>query len=524
MNYTITIIGAVGENFCYQAADIVQLLNSQPVQLSHGEAFTGRPGTQVYIDNHCVLKIRSEIRLDPFSAKRWATQALEKERIYQVHHPDKTWFVAETSQSSTTTPALIGNLCPRLQPLHELLIADTSPPLPNALDWLTQVFKHYFRVAESQQIRLDEGLSNFGLASDAEKIYYLDDDIYNWDRFVSCAHGLGVYFRALSWLTPESATQFGQIIRQLILKQFNDNQYLIVLAEQLKDICFPNTQHQALIEHFIHQLTIQPVQRPQAAQLNNYNARYLAILADIHANLPALEVVLAYLQAQGITQGMVLGDVVGYGPHPSQCIEKIQQTGFLVVKGNHDHGLASEHLQKGFSRTATWALEWSINRITAAQKMWLAELPPLFQTQHWLAVHGAPMDPTFFNAYVYEMTYVDNLNILQRKQIPLCFHGHTHQPGVYGRKGVIDEHIQTETVDLKPLNHALICPGSVGQPRNGKVGAQFAIYDQQEAKLYYQNLPYNTEPVIEEMKAEGFPTSLMNFLIANTNEPRTIRD
>jgi predicted phosphodiesterase len=513
MSYTITVIGAIGESFCYQEADILRLLNSQQVQLLHGNTFTGRPATQVYIDNDCVLKIRSEIRLDAFLAKRWATQALEKERTYQVHHPYKTWFIAEAIQTSKT-PALIGNLCPRLQALHELLVTPSSPSILKELHWFSQLFEDYFRLANSRQIRLDEGLSNFGLSNinGIEKIYYLDDDIYSWDRFVSCAHGLGVYFRSLPWLTPQNVVQLGQIIRQLILKHFNDTQYLIVLAEQLKDICFPNERQREVVKHFIHQLDVQPSQNSQpSTSLNYHNCRYLAILADVHANLPALRTVLAYLQTHGIKEGIVLGDIVGYGPHPSQCVEEIQETGFLVIKGNHDHALATGHWQKGFSRTAAWALEWSESRITAEQKVWLAELPPLFQTEHWLAVHGAPIDPTFFNAYVYEMTYSDNLDILQRKKIYLCFHGHTHQPGVYGRKGVIDSRIQAEIVALKLLDYALICPGSVGQPRNKQLGAQFAIYDQQEEKVYYHNLLYDAGLLIERMNAEGFPNSLINF-------------
>ena len=520
MSYTITVIGAVEKSFCYQEADILRLLNSQPVQLLHGDTFTGRPGTQVHIDNDYVLKIHSEIRLDAFSAKRWATQALEKEQTYQIHHPHKTWFIAETTQTSEAS-ALIGNLCPRLQPLHELLVVSSSPPILKVLNWFIQLFEHYFRLANSRQIRLDEGLSNFGLfdADGITKIYYLDDDIYHWDRFVSCAHGLGVYFRSLPWLTEHNAARLGQMVRHLILKHFNDTQYLIVLAEQLKDICFPNERQRQVVKHFIHQLDVQPSQNSQSStNLNYHNSRYLAILADVHANLPALKTVLAYLQTHGIKEGIVLGDIVGYGPHPSQCIETIQETGFLVIKGNHDHALAIGHSRKGFSRTAAWALEWSENHITAEQKAWLAELLPLFQTEHWLAVHGAPIDPTFFNAYVYEMTYSDNLDILQRKKIPLCFHGHTHQPGVYGRKGVIDTRIQAETVALESLNYALVCPGSVGQPRNKQVGAQFAIYDQQEKRLYYQSLLYDTESLIKKMSAEGFPNSLINFLKFNPSQ------
>ncbi len=505
MTYRITLIGAVSGTPIYTESDIRTLLQSQPTNLLHGDTFTGRPSTQVHVGQETVLKIRGEIRLEAASAKRWALQALEKESLYQVHHPQKTWFIAETDSN---TEALIGNISPRLQPLHNLF---SVPDIDNStrLLHLTQLFDLYFRVACTQKIRLDEGLSNFGVST-TQELFYIDDDIYVWDRFITCAQILGVYFRSLSWLNVEVATSFGQIIHQQILKHFQDAQYFTVLAEQLRDLYFPAPTQRQAIDSFIHSLTQKPTPKtPTTLE----NSRYLAILADIHANLPALNVVLNFLKLRNIQHGIVLGDIVGYGPHPCQCIERIQESGLFIIKGNHDHGLAVNNFKKGFSTSACWVLEWSHQRVSVEQKNWLADLPPLLHTEHWLAVHGAPIDPTFFNAYVYEMTYHDNLSVLKRKQIPICFHGHTHHPGIYGSKKFADEfYTPEEEMDLTPLSHALICPGSVGQPRNRKVGAQFAIYDQQERKIYFHTLVYNLDPLIREMEAEGFPRTLINML------------
>jgi predicted phosphodiesterase len=269
-----------------------------------------------------------------------------------------------------------------------------------------------------------------------------------------------------------------------------------------------------LLNSFVNALTFSPHSK-KITPINFSKTRYLALLSDIHANLPALETVLTFLKEQNIQQGLVLGDTVGYGPHPSQCIERVQATGFMVLKGNHDHGLATDNFKKGFSRTASWALEWSVNKITAEQKSWLSNLPPLFHYENtWLAIHGAPIDPTFFNAYVYEMTYHSNLDVLQRKDIFLCFHGHTHQPGVYGRRStVIDKFCPGEDdIALAQFDHALICPGSVGQPRNGGIQTQFAIYDQKEQKVHYHYLSYDIEKVTQLMKSEGFPEALIKVL------------
>ncbi len=506
MSYKITIIGAVGKHSTYNNEQINQLLEQEQTKLIHGKTFTGRPCTQIYSATEDILKIHNEINLSEFSANRWVQQALEKERKYTIHHPQKTWFVAHQSGQNT---ARVGNICPRLQPVHQLF---THPEIAihTRLAILKKIFDYYFYMAKNFDLRIDEGLSNFGLDGNGE-VYYLDDDVYMWDRFNACAHMLGVYFRSSEWLNTETnATQLGEIVRAAIYKYYEDKQYFTVLAELLKSIYFPSEIQRKTIEIFIN--TLQPKPTQQTKKVHYKNIRYLAILADIHANLPALDAVLSFLKVKDITHGIVAGDIVGYGPHPTACIERLQETDFMIVKGNHDHGLATGQFNKGFSSTAKWVLDWTYQRVSEAHKTWLEELPPILYDENWLILHGSPIDPTFFNAYVYEMTYQENLNVLERKQIPLCFHGHTHQPGAYVRKGWIDKHLIKEVIDLSQFNYALICPGSIGQPRNGQTGAQFAIYDQQEQKIYFQRLLYNVSTTVEEMQAHHFPDPLINLL------------
>lgn len=510
MSYTITIIGAIKDELHYNKDDITQLLNTQQTTLFHGDAFTGRPTTKIHIDINTVLKIRTEILLDTSSAKRWATQALEKERRHHIYHPRKTWFVAEYNEGEHRT-AIIGNICPRLQPLHEVVIHE-KVGIDNCLHYFKQLFNHYLRLASTSQLRLDEGLSNFGITSD-HQLYYLDDDIYTWDRFISCAQMIGVYFRSLTWLTTTVTKQLGYLIRQILLEHFADSQYVAVLTEQMRDVFIPNQRQQELIQAFIDGLN--EGSKPQPT--HSHDNRYLAILADIHANLPALQTVLAFLKSRGINQGIIAGDIVGYGPHPNECIEAIEATDFFVLKGNHDHGLAVGNFQKGFSSTASWVLNWTQQRIRPEHIQWLAELPPLVHEDDWLALHGAPIDPTFFNAYVYEMTFRDNLDVLQRKKIPICFHGHTHQPGIYGRRSLMDKHYLDSEINLQQFNYTLICPGSIGQPRNGISEAQFAIYDQKDKKVFFHVLQYDVASIIKTMQEEHFPDTLINVLRGHKN-------
>ena len=128
-------------------------------------------------------------------------------------------------------------------------------------------------------------------------------------------------------------------------------------------------------------------------------------------------------------------------------------------------------------------------------------------------MHGAPMDPSYFYAYVYEMTYSKNLDVMATRGIDLCFHGHTHVQGVYYRKkGDIDGHNTEQDQLLNSHLQSLICPGAVGQPRNNKVGAQLAIYDQRKNHVRFLTIDYSMEKTLQDMKKNDFPGTLIDRL------------
>lgn len=503
MTYKITLIGAINsaETLPFGAENILELLHAPQTELVHGETFTGRPDTRIHTNEQFILKIRTEIR-DRKSAQRWAQQTLEKERKLGVYHPHKTWFVAIPDAPEQN--CVIGNICPLLQALHKVLGELQASQAQHGLALLEQLWQMYFATAVQHDLRLDEGLSNFGL-DEQGTLHYLDDDTYNWDRFNACAHVLGVYLRSLNWLDDASCQQLGANLQCSIVQHFQDKQYLNVLAGQLDNVFVPSkfeARFTALNAGLVGD---------RSKQRSNISSRYLVLIADIHANLPALEAVLAFMKKEGIRDGLVLGDVVGYGPYPAQCIERLQDAAFTVIKGNHDQGLATGNFQQRFSQSAQWVLNWSNDRVDAAHKQWLADLPPVLYHEHWMALHGAPIDPTFFNAYVYQMTFERNLDNLAERNIPLCFHGHTHIAGVFARRGM-DKHYDEEQLDLTHFQCALVCPGSVGQPRNHQPGAQLAIYDQTEKKLTFKRLGYPNEKLIETMQSEGFPEPLISLL------------
>jgi predicted phosphodiesterase len=318
---------------------------------------------------------------------------------------------------------------------------------------------------------------------------------------------------------------------------FPEMNYRRLITRQLQALFMPSDQKEQLVMTLIDVLTQLPAVVPKPSiniidiavdathiieptSIQTFtirtqkSERYLALLADVHANNSALNCVFDYLKAHNINQGIVLGDIVGYGPEPKECIERLQNANFQVIKGNHDHAAAVNNTDKGFSSNAKLMIDWTVEQLSLEQRAWLNNLPVTEKNEEWFAVHGAPMDPAFFYGYVYVMTYQDNLDYMQTHQMPLCFHGHSHMPGIFARnKGNQDVQLSDKKIALAPYPHALVCPGSVGQPRNGCTETQFAIYDREQREVTFLSLPYDVEPVVQKMRDYQLPEVLWRRLL-----------
>ena len=120
---------------------------------------------------------------------------------------------------------------------------------------------------------------------------------------------------------------------------------------------------------------------------------------------------------------------------------------------------------------------------------------------------------THFYIYVYKLSYIDNLDEMEERNIRWCFHGHTHIPHVYYRSKHTDHDSNEEKQILKDYQHALICPGSIGQPRNMQPGAQIAFIDLENEELELHNISYDMTSLLNDMKKFDFPEQLISRLI-----------
>lgn len=506
----LEIIGSLDGQQHYHEQQILGLLEEQHTELSYGAAFMGRPGTRLYAGPDDIIKLRTELDLNELRARGFLNHVLAQEQKLTVHHPHKTWFLIEQTDGKFK----IGNICPRLTPLHTLP-DQTRQDIAAKFIYLEKLYRCYFQTASRFSARLDEGLSNFGIDAD-NRLYYLDDDVYSWDNFVSLAHILGVLIRNNAWLDENYAVIFGSQLQQLISEFFEDSHTCVMVARKLRDVFIPDKSRRRILEIIIEQLQEKKL---ISKKIQPYQQNRIAILSDVHANLPALEAVLDYLSGQNIAQGMVLGDTVGYGPHPCECIDRLQKTQLQVIKGNHDHAAATGDTKRGMSSLAKWCIDWTIPRLSVAQKQWLNDLPLELDSAdnavpNWQAIHGAPIDPNYFYAYIYQMTYEENLDIMAERNLSLCFHGHSHIQGLYVRNKLgVDSFVKpVASLSLDAFKHALICPGAVGQPRDGCVGAQFAIYDQSSHQLEFIVVDYQMDKTIHDMQAQGFPETLWQRL------------
>lgn len=501
----IQIIDSIESTQRIDLITISEMFDNKVRSLVHGDTFTGRPVTKIIDNDYHIIKCRSEYRFNEYDSNRWIEKALAKERQYRIYHPAKTWFYIRQPEQ-----IIIANITPRLLPLH---VAHKTLSSDDLIKHLTRLLDMYFQAAAEFSVKLDEGLSNYGLDQQGN-LYYLDDDIYRWDNFTGLIQVLGVWFRQLQWLTPEYAQEFGINSRKTLLKYFDDTHWITVISQQINKLFYANETQVMRKQNFLNGFEKIEIDANIISKRSPIIVeKKFAILADIHANYPALIAVLNYLDDCGIKDGIVLGDIVGYGPHLMECIYELQKRNYLVIKGNHDHALIAGIPARGFSPTGRWVLEWSMKKIGKTERDWLANLPAYHQQDNWIAVHGAPQDKTFFNAYIYRLTYEENLAYLAEYAIPICVHGHTHIQGVYYCRKKRQGFENTDILKLDGTDHCLVCPGSVGQPRSGKTGAEFAIFDQQQGTIQFHRVDYDLELTTKDMHRHGFPIQLIERLL-----------
>ncbi len=234
-----------------------------------------------------------------------------------------------------------------------------------------------------------------------------------------------------------------------------------------------------------------------------------AIIADIHANLAAFNAVLDDIERQGGAERVwCLGDVVGYGPDPHECIEVLRQINHVCVAGNHDWAAIDKINTSEFNPDAAAACHWTAQQLNHEDIEYLRNLPLVIEEDDFTLVHGSPREPIW--EYLLS-TGIAKENFPYFKS-QFCLVGHSHVPLVfsYSQDGVCSFSQFLTNVGLAlGKSRLIINPGGVGQPRDSDPRASYAIYDNQTRLVRLYRVPYDVRCTQDKMIKYGLPMRLV---------------
>ena len=229
------------------------------------------------------------------------------------------------------------------------------------------------------------------------------------------------------------------------------------------------------------------------------------VAADLHSNARAFEAVLAdAARGKGFDELWVLGDIVGYGPHPEECIRLVRDYPHVCVGGNHDLGVLGRIDLARFNPEAALACLWTRGRLSTEAHAFLRTLPLRLERAPFLLVHGSPRDPV----WEYVLSEGEARDMPAYCEATHCLVGHTHRPAVYrmdgGPRGSMGAVVDGTVLELGG-GHFIINPGAVGQPRDGDPRAAYAILDTEESMIAFHRVAYDVDGTTEAMRRGGLP-------------------
>ena len=239
----------------------------------------------------------------------------------------------------------------------------------------------------------------------------------------------------------------------------------------------------------------------------------ILLISDIHANLSALEAVIR--DAGDFEQIWCLGDVVGYGPQPNECISRLREFDLTCLAGNHDLAVVGKAPLWEFTQSAREVIFWTRHWLTTSNHDWLSSLPttPVTVGYGITLVHASPRDPIW--EYIVEtQTARENLDFVET---PICLNGHSHIPVMFrkpwdGLKVLEEELLVNSTIRLTSYDRTFINPGSVGQPRDEDPRAAYAMIDLDAMTLTPRRIQYDFSDTQKRMKQAKFSDRLIRRL------------
>ncbi|MDP9382464.1 MAG: metallophosphatase family protein [Chloroflexota bacterium] len=224
------------------------------------------------------------------------------------------------------------------------------------------------------------------------------------------------------------------------------------------------------------------------------------VISDIHGNLVALQTVLERMGP--VDQYWCLGDVVGYGPEPEECVQTLLDLDHVVVMGNHDAAAVGVISARDFNGEARRALEWTARQLSRESAAYLKAAPEQLPRNEILLVHGSPRDPI----WEYLTSTEQAREVFGETNNPYTFVGHTHVPLVFlqDREGRVLSGTPRDQMLLKlGAERMIVNAGSVGQPRDGDPRAAYAVVDSEAMSVEFHRIEYDVAETQRRMRAAG---------------------
>ena len=232
-----------------------------------------------------------------------------------------------------------------------------------------------------------------------------------------------------------------------------------------------------------------------------------AILSDIHSNLEAFKAVLKKCEDEKIKNFLFLGDIIGYGPNPVECVNLLQDIKCLaIVKGNHDAIIGDGRSSMDFNVNARASIEFTKSKLKNSQKKWIESFPLTANVEDFVIVHACLYVPDcWFYLFNDSIALSLTFNAMIKENKKLCFIGHSHLPMVFYKKNEMPSLVLPEVI---PNDFTIINNGSIGQPRDGNSKACFLIYDSETKKIKIERVDYDIHKTVKKMNECGLPPSL----------------
>jgi predicted phosphodiesterase len=228
----------------------------------------------------------------------------------------------------------------------------------------------------------------------------------------------------------------------------------------------------------------------------------IAVISDIHGNSEALQSVLDRTDTLGISTIYCLGDIVGYGASPNECVGLLKDRNIPCIAGNHDKAVTGELSIDDFSTMAKEGVLWTRSVLTEEHRAFLAGLPYQIEEHNILFVHSSPDFPEHFR---YILSLGHSLECFGHFSVPLCFIGHTHRPALFCEDG--------RTLTISPDKKFIVNVGSVGQPRDGDRRGCFVLFDTERYSIEYVRVEYDIESTRKKIISAGLPQKLADRLL-----------